>query len=85
MPTSIGFASVRVLTNKRGDKDKKDAPTTANIRAALTELLAKRKKHDTVLVFDGRLVATRLVPEPAGGALLVALGAAGTLRRRRSV
>jgi formylglycine-generating enzyme required for sulfatase activity len=42
-----GFASVRVLTNSR---DGKDSPTAENVRAALKELLAKKTKHDTVLV-----------------------------------
>jgi formylglycine-generating enzyme required for sulfatase activity len=44
-----GFA-VRVLTNKRGEKDAKDAPTAANIRAELEKLLENKTKHDTVLV-----------------------------------
>ena len=48
--TQAGFASVRVLTNKRGEKDKKDAPTAENVRAELKALLAKRTRHDTVLV-----------------------------------
>jgi uncharacterized caspase-like protein len=42
-----GFASIRVLTDKSGAKN---APTAGNVRAALKTLLAKKTKHDTVLV-----------------------------------
>jgi formylglycine-generating enzyme required for sulfatase activity len=47
---AAGFASVRVLTNKRGGKDSKDKPTAANIRAALKELLKGKNSGDTVLL-----------------------------------
>jgi formylglycine-generating enzyme required for sulfatase activity len=52
-----GSFSVRVLTTSRGKrstaKGKKrteDLPTAANVRAAIKELLAKKKRGDTVLV-----------------------------------
>jgi formylglycine-generating enzyme required for sulfatase activity len=44
-----GF-SVRVLTTSRGEKQKTDRPTVANLRAEIKALLAKKTKHDTVLV-----------------------------------
>jgi uncharacterized caspase-like protein len=47
---SAGFDSVRLLTSTRGKSDPKSAPTAANIRAALQELVAERGKHDTVVV-----------------------------------
>jgi uncharacterized caspase-like protein len=50
---SGGFL-VRVLTTSRGAKVKADAPTGANIRAEIARLLAKKTRHDTVLVaFSG--------------------------------
>src|SRR5262249_52470194 len=45
-----GFAEVRLLTTRRGQAKKDDAPTAANIRAALAALLAGKKRDDTVLV-----------------------------------
>src|SRR5262245_11427805 len=45
-----GFDKVRVLSNGRGQKDKKDAPTAANVRSAIDELVANKGKFDTVLV-----------------------------------
>jgi hypothetical protein len=45
-----GFAEVRLLTTKRGKERGADAPTAANIRAALRRLLAGKGKRDTVLV-----------------------------------
>jgi formylglycine-generating enzyme required for sulfatase activity len=48
--SSGGFSSIRVLNTSRGVKGKTDAPTAANIRAALKDLLARKKKQDTILV-----------------------------------
>jgi formylglycine-generating enzyme required for sulfatase activity len=46
-----GFTSVRVLsTSRAGGKNKRIAPTGANIRAELKALLAQRKHNDVVLV-----------------------------------
>jgi formylglycine-generating enzyme required for sulfatase activity len=45
-----GFISVRVLSTSRGARRTADAPTAANVRAAIKALLAKKKKEDTVLV-----------------------------------
>ncbi len=45
-----GFAQVRVLTTTRGKKNPADAPTAANIRKALNELLAGKGKRDLVLL-----------------------------------
>jgi tetratricopeptide (TPR) repeat protein len=45
-----GFVQVRLLTSTRGKKKADDAPTAKNIRAALKELLAGRKRGDVVLV-----------------------------------
>jgi formylglycine-generating enzyme required for sulfatase activity len=42
--------SVRVLTTTRGGKQKADAPTAANLRAAVETLLARKKRDDAVLV-----------------------------------
>jgi TPR repeat protein len=47
---TAGFHSVRVLTSTRGRAKAADAPTAANVRAALKDLLAGRGRHDTVLV-----------------------------------
>jgi uncharacterized caspase-like protein len=47
---SAGFHHVRVLTSARGKQDRKDAPTAANVRAALAEVTAKRTRHDSVLI-----------------------------------
>ena len=38
---------------------------------------------DTVLVFEGQFVATRVLPEPAAGAAVVVAGAMAFLARRR--
>jgi formylglycine-generating enzyme required for sulfatase activity len=63
---SAGFAKVRVLTTSRGKKDKKDAPTAANIRKALDELLKDKGRHDLVLVaLSGRGIQLG-VADPAG-------------------
>jgi formylglycine-generating enzyme required for sulfatase activity len=45
-----GFASVRLLTTTRGQADPADAPTLANIRAAVADLLHHRHKRDLVLI-----------------------------------
>jgi lysophospholipase L1-like esterase len=45
-----GFSSVRVLTSTRGTRKSADAPTVANVRAALKTLLAGKGREDTVLV-----------------------------------
>jgi hypothetical protein len=45
-----GGFSVRVLTTSRGKKRKADLPTVANLRAEIRVLLAKKMRHDTVLV-----------------------------------
>jgi hypothetical protein len=45
-----GGFSVRVLTTSRGKKSKADRPTLANLRAEIRVLLAKKKRHDMVLV-----------------------------------
>jgi hypothetical protein len=47
---TAGFHSVRVLTSTRGLSKPSDAPTAANIRAAIKALLAGKGRHDTVLV-----------------------------------
>jgi hypothetical protein len=44
-----GF-EVRVLTNARGKTKKDDAPTAANVKKAITDLLLNRGKDDTVLI-----------------------------------
>jgi formylglycine-generating enzyme required for sulfatase activity len=44
-----GFTSVHVLTTTRGQR-RGAAPTAANVRAALEALLARKTKHDTILV-----------------------------------
>jgi TPR repeat protein len=44
------FDDVRVLTSTRGAAKTADAPTRANVQAALTALLADRGRHDTLLV-----------------------------------
>jgi formylglycine-generating enzyme required for sulfatase activity len=44
-----GF-SLHVLTTTRGEKRRADAPTAANLRAAVEALLARKKRGDTVLV-----------------------------------
>src|SRR5262249_36372822 len=49
-PASPFHGRVRLLTNKRGEKNKDDLPTAANIRKALAELVAKPIRHDTVLL-----------------------------------
>jgi hypothetical protein len=46
---SSGFA-VRLLTTTRGKRDPRDAPTAANIRTALAELIQNGLRHDLVLV-----------------------------------
>jgi TPR repeat protein len=45
-----GFTSVRLLTTTRGEKSKADAPTADNVRAALKALLARKTRHDLLLV-----------------------------------
>jgi hypothetical protein len=45
-----GFTRVTLLTTNRGRKRRALAPTAANIRAALKQLLTKKKRGDTVLV-----------------------------------
>jgi hypothetical protein len=45
-----GFGSLRLLTTSRGEKRAADKPTARNIRAALKDLLAKKTRHDTLLV-----------------------------------
>jgi TPR repeat protein len=45
-----GFAHVRLLTSTRGKAKPADAPTAANLRAAVKALLARRKRDDVVLV-----------------------------------
>jgi TPR repeat protein len=45
-----GFTSVRLLTTTRGEKSKADAPTADNVRAALKGLLARKTRHDLLLV-----------------------------------
>jgi hypothetical protein len=47
---SGGFGSVRLLTTSRGEKRPADKPTAKNIRAAVKNLLAKKTRHDTLLV-----------------------------------
>jgi TPR repeat protein len=46
---TAGF-TVRVLSTTRGKSKASDAPTAANIRAAIEKLLADRRRDDTVLV-----------------------------------
>jgi formylglycine-generating enzyme required for sulfatase activity len=45
-----GFTSLRVLSTGRGEKSPGDAPTADNVRKAIKALLAKRERHDTILV-----------------------------------
>jgi formylglycine-generating enzyme required for sulfatase activity len=45
-----GFSSVRLLTTSRGARQPADKPTGKNIRAAFKELLAKKTRHDTLVV-----------------------------------
>jgi formylglycine-generating enzyme required for sulfatase activity len=45
-----GFTSVRVLSTTRGARRRADAPTAANVRAALAALLARKTKESTILV-----------------------------------
>jgi uncharacterized caspase-like protein len=45
-----GFHSVRVLTTTRGKTKPSDAPTAANLRAAVEKLLAGRGSDDLVLI-----------------------------------
>jgi tetratricopeptide (TPR) repeat protein len=45
-----GFANVRVLTSTRGKTKAEDAPTRANIRAAIKALVEKRKRDEMILV-----------------------------------
>jgi hypothetical protein len=47
--TKAGYTKVRVLTNTRGGKDEKDAPTAANIVKALDELTEDKGHNDTML------------------------------------
>jgi uncharacterized caspase-like protein len=44
------FTEVRLLTSTRGAKNKDHAPTAANIRTALRELLERKTRHDLVLL-----------------------------------
>jgi formylglycine-generating enzyme required for sulfatase activity len=43
--------TVRVLTTTRGKKREADAPTLKNLQAEIKALLARKTKHDTLLVF----------------------------------
>jgi TPR repeat protein len=45
-----GFTAVRLLTTTRGEKNKADAPTADNVRAAVKALLAKKTRHNLLLV-----------------------------------
>jgi formylglycine-generating enzyme required for sulfatase activity len=47
---SAHFSSVRVLATSRGIKERVHAPTAANVRQAIRELLARKTKDDTILV-----------------------------------
>jgi hypothetical protein len=47
---SAGNTSVRVLTTTRGKKAAKDAPTAANVKAALAALVAGKRRGDTILI-----------------------------------
>jgi formylglycine-generating enzyme required for sulfatase activity len=47
---AAGFASVRILTTARGEKDRAATPTAANVRRALRELAEGKTRHDTVLL-----------------------------------
>src|SRR5437763_1022565 len=49
-PPAAGFATVRLLTTWLGKKNAADAPTAANIRKALKDLLKDREPRDMVLV-----------------------------------
>jgi formylglycine-generating enzyme required for sulfatase activity len=48
--TRQGGFVVRVLTTTRGQKNKADAPTVANLHIAIKELLAGKKRDDMLLV-----------------------------------
>jgi TPR repeat protein len=50
LSTRGGFTSVRLLTTTRGEKGKADAPTAENMRAAIKALLARKTRHDLLLV-----------------------------------
>lgn len=45
-----GFDKVRLLSNKVGKKDAADAPTAANIKKAIDELVEDKGRRDTVLI-----------------------------------
>jgi formylglycine-generating enzyme required for sulfatase activity len=47
---AAGFATVRVLTTTGGEKDPRDAPTAANVRRALADLIEDRGPRDTVVI-----------------------------------
>src|SRR4051794_27781049 len=47
--TAAGYDEVVVLTTSRGKKDKKDAPTAANVRARLEKLSDRVKRADLLL------------------------------------
>jgi formylglycine-generating enzyme required for sulfatase activity len=45
-----GGFTLRVLTTSRGNKNRSDAPTTANLRAEIKKLLAGKTRNDTILI-----------------------------------
>jgi hypothetical protein len=59
-----GFTNVTILTSSRGKAKAGNRPTTANLRAALRELLAKKTKHDTVLIALAGHGVQLTVPDP---------------------
>jgi formylglycine-generating enzyme required for sulfatase activity len=62
---SAGF-EVTLLTTTRGKKDESAQPTAKNIRVQLKRILAKRTKHDTVLVALSGHGILRTVEDPKG-------------------
>ena len=61
-----GFANVRLLTSTRGKKHAADAPTGANIKKALAELIADKTRHDLVLIALSGHGVTLEVEDPDG-------------------
>jgi formylglycine-generating enzyme required for sulfatase activity len=65
-PGSPFHGNVRLLTTTRGQRNKDDAPTAANIRKALEKLVAGRTRDDLVLVALSGHGVQLSVPDPTG-------------------
>jgi TPR repeat protein len=59
-----GFATVTILTSSRGKARAGDRPTIKNLRAVLRELLARKTKHDSVLIALAGHGVQLTVPDP---------------------